>query len=85
MKKLCDMKKYKNHIFDLIEKNNNQINKEIDDKLDLLLFYLESEKFPDDFENIINKSIEQNTPLSFQDINSFINNNKDKKKKFKLD
>ena len=85
MKKLCDMKKFKNYIFDLLEKNNNQVNKEIDDKLDILLFYLESEEFPEDFEDIINKSIELNTPLSFQDIKSFINNNKDKKKIFKLD
>ena len=85
MKKLYDMRTYKNHIFDLLNKNNNQINNEIDDKFDILLFYLESEKLPEDFEDIINKSIEQNIPLGFQDIKSFIKDNKNKNKIFKLD
>ena len=45
MEKLYSLKEYKNHIFDLLKNNDNQINKEIDDKFENFLFYLESENF----------------------------------------
>lgn len=60
MRKLYTLRSYKDYIFTLINNNNNQINKEIDDKLDSLFLYLESEKFPDDLEEIIKSAIENN-------------------------
>ena len=84
IKKLYSLKKLKNHIFDLIKTNNNQINKNIDDKIDLFFFYLESDYFPNDLEKVINSSIVKNEPLNVEEIKKFIENNKNNNKKFQL-
>jgi hypothetical protein len=85
MEKLYSLKEYKNHIFNLLKNNDNQINKEIDDKFENFLFYLESENFPDDLKKIMNESIKENKPLDSDTIQKFINNNKDAEKKYDFD
>ena len=68
MKKFYSLKEYKDHIFKLIENNNNKLNKEIDDKFELLFYYLESDKFPNDLNEIIKYSILKNEPLTIKKI-----------------
>lgn len=82
MEKIFFLKKYKEHIFDLLENNNNKINSDIEEKLELYFFYLESDKSPDSLEDIIEKSIQKNTPLNSEKIQKFIENNKNKTKNF---
>ena len=85
MAKLYSMKDYKNHIFELLKNNNNKINKEIDDKLDNFFYYLESENFPEDLGEIMNKSIKANVSLNSEKIKKFIENSKDDRKQYKYD
>ena len=84
MKKVYSLKYYIDHIFNLLTNNNNQINKEIDDKLDLFFFYLESDYFPKDLKEIIDKSIEKYKPLNLEKIQKFIEDNNNKQKIYKL-
>ena len=51
----------KENIFYLLEKNNNIINKQINEKIELYLFYLELDKLPDELEEIIEKSLKYDT------------------------
>ena len=82
MKKFYSLKEYKDHIFKLIENNNNKLNKEIDDKFELLFYYLESDKFPNDLNEIIKSSILKNEPLTIKKIEDFIKSNINEKKNF---
>ena len=84
MKKLYLLKEYKNHLFELI-KNNNKINKEIEDKLDTFFYYLESEYFPDNLKDIMNESLKMNVPLNLEIIKKFVADNTDNNKKYKYD
>ena len=68
MKKIYSMKKFKNHIFDLIKNNNNEITKEIDDAFETYFYYLESSHYPDDLEDIMKESIISNIPLNTEKL-----------------
>lgn len=85
MKKIYSMRKYKNYIFELLENNNNEITKEIDDAFETYFYYLESNHYPDDLENIMEESIKSNIPLNTEKIKKFIDTNKDAKKKYEYD
>ena len=82
MEKIYALKKYKEHIFDLLKNNNNKINDDIEEKLELYFFYLESDKSPSNLKEIIEESIKNNTPLNSEKIQNFIENNKNKAKNF---
>ena len=82
MKKISYLKSLKEYILLLLKNNNNKINEEIDKNLDLYLYYLESEKLPDDLKDIIDESIKRNIPLTIDKIQQFIKNNKNKEKYF---
>lgn len=84
MIKINFLKKLEENIFYLLEKNNNIINQQINEKFELYLFYLESDKLPDDLEEIIDKSLKCDTPLDSEKIKNILTKNKNKNKIFKI-
>ena len=65
MKKIYYLKSLKEYILLLLKNNNNKINEEIDKNFDWYLYYLESEKLPEDFKDIIDKSIKKKYSINY--------------------